>query len=56
MDEDSHCTAERELLETVSRITAFSTTSPSDEEQNQSKAEISCQGRQENPERDDLQG
>lgn len=56
MDQDSHCTAERELLEAVSRISTFSTTSPSDEEQNQAKAEIPCQVRKENPEKDDLQG
>lgn len=55
MDQDSHCTAERELLETVSRITTASTTSPTDEEQNQPKAEISCEVRKENPEKDDLQ-
>ncbi|NXS35375.1 SNX20 protein, partial [Pomatostomus ruficeps] len=55
MDQDSHCTAERELLEAVSRITTSSTTSPSDEEENQPKAEISCQGRKENPEKDDMQ-
>ncbi|NXS09925.1 SNX20 protein, partial [Neodrepanis coruscans] len=54
MDQDSHCTAERELVEAVSRITTFSTTSPSDEEENQPKAEISCQMRKENPEKDDL--
>lgn len=53
MDQDSHCTAEKELLEAVSRIT---TTSPSDEEENQPKAEISCQVRKENPEKDDTQG
>lgn len=56
MDQDSHCTAERELLEAVSRITTSSTTSPSDEEENQPKAEISCQVRKENPEKDDMQG
>lgn len=53
MDQDSHCTAERELLEAVSRIATFSTASPSDEEQNQPKAEVSCQVRKE---KDDLQG
>lgn len=56
MDQDSHCTAERELLEAVSRITTSSTTSPSDEEENQPEAEISCQVRKENPEKDDTQG
>lgn len=56
MDQDSHCTTERELLEAVSRITTFSTPSPCDEEQNQPQAEISCQGRKENLEKDDLQG
>lgn len=56
MDQDSHCTAEKELLEAVSRIATFSTASPSDEEQNQPKAEVSRQVRKENPEKDDLQG
>lgn len=56
MDQDSHCTAERELLETGNRIPAFSTTRPSDEEQNQPKAEIPCQVRKENLGKDDLQG
>ncbi|KAM6253184.1 sorting nexin-20 [Porphyrio hochstetteri] len=55
MDQDSHCTAERELLEAVSRITTFSTTSPPGEQQNQPKAEISGQRRKENPEKDVLQ-
>lgn len=55
MEQDSHCTAERELLEAVSRITT-SSTSPSDEEENEPKAEISCQVRKENPEKDETQG
>ncbi|NXX88750.1 SNX20 protein, partial [Centropus bengalensis] len=54
MDQGSHCPAERELFETVSTITTYSTTSPSDEEQNQPQAEIS-QVRKENPEEDDPQ-
>ncbi|NXF07174.1 SNX20 protein, partial [Smithornis capensis] len=54
MDQGSHCT-EGELVEAVNRITAFSTTSSSDKEENQPKAEISCQVRKENPEKDDLQ-
>lgn len=56
MEEDTHCTAERGLLEAVSRITMFSTTASPDEEQNQPKAEISCQVSKENPKKDDLQG
>lgn len=56
MDQDSHCTGERELLEAVSKITMSSTTSTSDEEENQPNAEISCQERKENPETDDTQG
>lgn len=56
MDQDSYCTAERELLEAVSRITTSSTSSPSDEEKNQPKAEISCQVGKENPEKDGMQG
>ncbi|XP_032854810.1 sorting nexin-20 isoform X2 [Tyto alba] len=52
MDQDLHCTAERELLEAVSSITTFSTTSPSHEEQNQPKADTSCQVRKENSEKD----
>ncbi|EOA99804.1 Sorting nexin-20, partial [Anas platyrhynchos] len=55
MEEDTHCTAERGLLEAVSRITMFSTTASPDEEQNQPKAEISCQVSKENPKKDDLQ-
>ncbi|XP_064016431.1 sorting nexin-20 [Pogoniulus pusillus] len=55
MEQDSHCTAERELLEAGNRIPAFSITSPSDEEQNQPKAEIPCQVRKDDLERDDLQ-
>lgn len=54
MDQDSHCSAEREPLEAAGRISTFSTTSPSDEEQNQPKAETACQVRKENPEKEDL--
>ncbi|XP_062442554.1 sorting nexin-20 [Rhea pennata] len=55
MDQDPHYTAERELLEAVSRITPFSATTPSDEEQNQPRAEVSCQVSKENPGKDNLQ-
>ncbi|NXH21127.1 SNX20 protein, partial [Bucco capensis] len=54
MDQDSHCTAERELLEAANKTATFSTTSPSDEEQNQPKAEISCQVGKENLENGEL--
>lgn len=56
MDQGSHCSAEREPLEAAGRISTFSTTSPSDEEQNQPKAEIACQVGKENPEKEDLRG
>ncbi|NXO03871.1 SNX20 protein, partial [Rhinopomastus cyanomelas] len=55
MDQDSHCAAERELLEAVSKITTSSTTTPSDAEQNPPRAEIPCQVRKENPDKDNLQ-
>lgn len=56
MDQDSHRTAEKELVEAVSKITTVSITSPSNEEQSHPKAEISCQVREEIPGKDDLQG
>ncbi|NXY85825.1 SNX20 protein, partial [Alcedo cyanopectus] len=55
MDQDSHCPAERELVEAVRGITTFSTTSPSDEEQHQPQAESLCQVRKESPEKVELQ-